>query len=560
MRNIPIGPTAQPDARRGGAPRERVHAASRRVRDRKRRPALEPLEERQLLSVTFTTFSNGIPAGATPTGITVGPDGNLWFTEPGSNQIGRITTAGAVTQFSGLPANSGASGITAGPSGSNQLYFTETNLNQIGAINLQTGAISQFSNGIPAGANPTNITLGPDGNLWFTEPGPGGQAIGRLNPTTGVISQFFNGIPAGANPYDIVTGPDGNLWFTEPGTSQIGRITTSGVVTQFSTGLAAGADPTSIAPGPNVTVNGQTYLTLWFTEQTANRVGQITIPQTNLNNVTLREFTTGLPTTFQPAYITAGPQSSMWFTSGVSATGAPAFQGLGQVTVGQVAGAATTTTPAGQISTYADGPAYQITLGPDGNLWFTQPTAGVIGAAVVSTTSGVTPPLVPPPPPAPPSGPAPVVTRLNRIGLHQQPPRIVLAFSAAMNPGTVQNINNYIITGLNGRRVGIEGVLYDASNRTATLFTQRPISLYLPYRLTVIGTGPTGVAAATGQLLDGNGNGQPGSNFVGIVLGFDQRAAHTRLGALGSARVAQATAAPAPGPVRRPRWTPWQRP
>jgi streptogramin lyase len=31
-------------------------------------------------------------ANSFPSGITTGPDGNLWFTELNANQIGRITT------------------------------------------------------------------------------------------------------------------------------------------------------------------------------------------------------------------------------------------------------------------------------------------------------------------------------------------------------------------------------------------------------------------------------------------------------------------------------------
>ena len=47
---------------------------------------------------TITEFP--IPtAGSAPYSITVGPDGALWFTENGANQIGRITTAGVITEF-----------------------------------------------------------------------------------------------------------------------------------------------------------------------------------------------------------------------------------------------------------------------------------------------------------------------------------------------------------------------------------------------------------------------------------------------------------------------------
>jgi hypothetical protein len=37
------------------------------------------------------------------------------------------------------------------------------------------------------------------------------------------------------------------------------------------------------------------------------------------------------------------------------------------------------------------------------------------------------------------------------------------------------------------------------------------------YRLTVIGTGPSGVADTSGILLDGRKTGHPGSNFVTMI-------------------------------------------
>jgi streptogramin lyase len=54
-------------------------------------------------------------AGSNPAGITTGPDGALWFTEFGANQIGRITTAGVITEFPIPTAGSEPQGITTGP-------------------------------------------------------------------------------------------------------------------------------------------------------------------------------------------------------------------------------------------------------------------------------------------------------------------------------------------------------------------------------------------------------------------------------------------------------------
>ena len=45
----------------------------------------------------MTEFSAGI-TGSNLYGITLGPEGNLWFTE--ESKIGRITPAGVVTEFS----------------------------------------------------------------------------------------------------------------------------------------------------------------------------------------------------------------------------------------------------------------------------------------------------------------------------------------------------------------------------------------------------------------------------------------------------------------------------
>jgi virginiamycin B lyase len=118
----------------------------------------------------YTVPSAGSDGGAycvfaRPAGIAAGPDGALWFTIPYGNKIGRITTAGAVTEYS-LPTNqSGPAGITAGPNGA--LWFTESCGNKIGTITTG-GAITEYSAGL-SGGGPSSITLGPDGNLWFTE-------------------------------------------------------------------------------------------------------------------------------------------------------------------------------------------------------------------------------------------------------------------------------------------------------------------------------------------------------------------------------------------------------
>jgi streptogramin lyase len=105
-----------------------------------------------------------------PQGMTVGPDGALWFTEnaAAANKIGRITSAGAITEHTIPTSNSGPAYITSGPDGA--LWFTENGGNKIGRITTAGTITNEYP--IPqGGAQPIGITTGPDGNR------------GSLNPT-----------------------------------------------------------------------------------------------------------------------------------------------------------------------------------------------------------------------------------------------------------------------------------------------------------------------------------------------------------------------------------------
>jgi streptogramin lyase len=371
------------------------------------------------LATTCGNTAHGPSYGCTPTTITTGPDGNLWFTEAAGNKIGRITPAGSIREFP-LPTTCndsmgcGPAGITAGPDGA--LWFTETIGNKIGRI-TPAGRIQEFplpttcpqdvtglsllgpgsaGNGALAreqsgtapvevprvgevtrqpgdssetGCHPAGITQGPDGNLWFTE-AQGGQ-IGRITPA-GTFEEFplptycgYAGPEDGCYPDDITSGPDGNLWFTESVGDKIGRITPAGSIQEFPLARCAGyCYPTGITSGPDGA--------LWFTETIGNKIGRIT-PAGRIQEFPLP---TACTTTLKcgPEEIISGPDGALWFTE---STG----NKIGRVT------------PAGSIrefllpttcnSSESCGPA-GITAGPDGNLWFTEAAGNQIGQLVPS--------------------------------------------------------------------------------------------------------------------------------------------------------------------------------
>lgn len=271
------------------------------------------------------------------TGITRGPDGNLWFVEGEdvntgtvssyAGKVGYITPGGKINEFLLANPNSDPWMITAGPDGN--LWFTDSSISQIGRMSPH-GQLTEFP--LPTGDNnPRGITAGPDGNLWFTESSQHGGQIGRITPT-GTVT-FFP-LPGGMSdaPALITAGPDGNLWFTTTHwdgpniASEIGRITLTGQVTTFTIPNAQGYSQ-----------GGGGYLF-------------------------------GIP--FGPLAIASGPDGNLWF-SGIFPKGM-----IGRITPGGVIDEFSLPKRTGAAAT---GVSYGIASGPDGNLWFTDANSNQIG-------------------------------------------------------------------------------------------------------------------------------------------------------------------------------------
>jgi virginiamycin B lyase len=292
--------------------------------------------------IPTSAFDNGL------SGLTSGPDGALWYTDLYRQVVGRMTTAGAVTEYDiccGSPQ-----GITSGPDGALWIGLS----GEIGRITT-TGAFTTYP--LPSGccAQVQGITPGPDGALWFTEGGyccgTGiGNRIGRIT-TAGVITEFDQ--IANSNPLGIVAGSDGALWFTEQSGNRIGRMTTSGFIVEF---------PVSGCCNLESITSGQTG-ELWFTEPNANMIGR----------VTTRGVVTEFPLPYansSPWGITGGPDGGIWFTEQNAAR-------IGRIT--SLPGSATDAIIEYSLPSNSSGPE-AITAGPDRNLWFTEslpnPTGG----------------------------------------------------------------------------------------------------------------------------------------------------------------------------------------
>jgi len=324
-----------------------------------------------LLSLPCVVFSQQIAIGSYPGpdrgggpwGITVGPDGALWFTDQLRGKIGRISTAGNAKAYP-LPPIAGRfpTGITAGPDGA--LWFADSGANTIGRITT-AGAVTEYP--IPSVlASPQWITAGSDGALWFTEEHTGN--IGRIT-MTGTITEYH--VPTNpSSPVGIAAGPDGALWFTELDGNNIGRITTSGLIAEYPA-RTSHSGPWAITAGPDDA--------MWFTESYGGNIGRITTAGVISEYPLLTPG--GSPV---PWGIVAGPDGALWFAEEFSYI--PSGATKASFHIGRCS-------TAGVITEYmlpnypfsAAGPG--IVTGPDGELWFAEDYGNRIEEAVFPTAN-----------------------------------------------------------------------------------------------------------------------------------------------------------------------------
>ena len=297
------------------------------------------------------------PTPSSPNDITMGSDGNLWFTDALNNAIGRILPGpGTVTEYTVQTANAGVSNIALGSDGN--LWFTESTADKIGMINPSSPSTPTEYAVPTAASGPSGIAAGADGDLWFTEANAG--KIGQFTPSDpSAITETPIPNCTTCDPLEIAAGSDKNLWFTEQNANKIGRIhPATHKVTQFKIPYKFG-HPVSITSGSN----GD----LWFIEFD------------NENSVDIVQAMTTLGT--------LGPSSTFSYTDGCCGAISPGPDG--DIWVAEAGGnndVVQFTTSAGFVSltgipTAASAQPGGMSPGSDGNLWFTDSSQGTNGVA-----------------------------------------------------------------------------------------------------------------------------------------------------------------------------------
>lgn len=253
-------------------------------------------------------------ANSEPASITVGSDGNLWFTEGAEfftpnpdpdtggtfhSNIGRITPSGEFTEFrvdgGGFPHD-----IVQGPSG--LLYFS--NNQGLGRIGTD-GVVEPFIDA-PFSVGGNELDAHGD-NIWITDFNQ--RSLWRNDTASGGFTEFPIGDGSLFGPSDLVVDGSGSVWFGASDDEQgvIGRLDPTVVdnpdtpVPENVTTFTVDGDPNAL----NIATDGK----VWFTDRFNDTVGYVD----PANNNQVSEFPTLTPEA-GPQHIAPAADGSMWFT------------------------------------------------------------------------------------------------------------------------------------------------------------------------------------------------------------------------------------------------------
>jgi streptogramin lyase len=295
------------------------------------------------------------PLRGYPGGLATGPDGKLWFSEQLNDRVGSFDpTTGKVTEIQ-LPKGTLPHYVAAAPDGN--IWFSSLP-DKMGMVDPKTGKVTILTAGISPASVPHAIAAAPDGSaLYFTE--QEGGRLGRIDLRTHKITEISAGLPPVSRPHGIAVDPDQrHLWVALQAAGAIARFDLQTQRFDKLVHFDAESGPHDLHIGPD----GHT---LYVTLQLASKIGTY-----DLSTGAVHEYATPLPpptvTDLEPGaklvdvIPSARGDHAVWITT-FAADRLLRFdtesKQITQVTCGIGAGHGT----------------LEIKLGPDGDLWFTEP-------------------------------------------------------------------------------------------------------------------------------------------------------------------------------------------
>ncbi|MBV8316042.1 MAG: choice-of-anchor E domain-containing protein [Planctomycetaceae bacterium] len=75
------------------------------------------------------------------------------------------------------------------------------------------------------------------------------------------------------------------------------------------------------------------------------------------------------------------------------------------------------------------------------------------------------------------------ITRISRIGVHNQTTQLIVAFSGTVNPTLAENVNNYSIIASDGTKIAVVSAVYDATTNSVTLTPAKKLNAHYTFTL-----------------------------------------------------------------------------
>lgn len=161
---------------------------------------------------TFTVYTAGqtpgFPITAAAEDLASGSGGTMWFTDPATPAIGRISAAGTFTEFrTGLPSSARPYVIVTAPDGS--AWFSDYSGVRIGQVSVR-GNITEYGGSQPSGDSAAGVAIAADGTPWFVTFG----AVPMLGHVTARGTLQTVSLPKDLSPDGtLAADANGNLWF-----------------------------------------------------------------------------------------------------------------------------------------------------------------------------------------------------------------------------------------------------------------------------------------------------------------------------------------------------------
>jgi virginiamycin B lyase len=255
-------------------------------------------------------------------------DGNIWFASEhgwtgGGYDIGVMNTAGVILhKYVPDPGNGpglNLEGMSVGPDGN--VWFAEQNTQKIGKININSGVVTEY----PVAFTPFYTVAGPDGNVWFSG---SSNSLGKIIPSSGVVS--YVPVPTGSYVQQVISGPGNLLWFAEarPAINFTTQINGIGSYDPATNSFAEYTSPSDGGLGQPFTLTTGPNSDIWYgIANNANRIGRMDLglaaTPTPTPTPTATPSTTPTPTPTSTATLTPTPSATATATPAQSSTPTP---------------------------------------------------------------------------------------------------------------------------------------------------------------------------------------------------------------------------------------------